>query len=32
MAKATRTTTRKKVKIQYVSKCQNCGKWAKGKK
>ena len=31
MAKATRTTKRK-VKIQYVSKCKNCGKWAKGTK
>ena len=30
MAKATRTTTkRKKVKIQYVKKCKNCGKWVK---
>lgn len=30
-AKATRTTKRK-VKIQYVSKCKNCGKYAKSKK
>ena len=30
-AKATRTTKRK-VKIQYVSKCKNCGKFVKGKK
>lgn len=28
MAKAQRKT-RKKVKIQYVKKCANCGKWAK---
>lgn len=28
MAKATRKT-RKKVKIKYVKKCANCGKWAK---
>ena len=33
MAKATRTTTTKKrVKIQYVTKCKNCGKFAKKKK
>lgn len=31
MAKATKTTKRK-IKIQYVSKCRNCGKFAKGKK
>lgn len=31
MAKATKTTKRK-VKIQYVSKCRNCGKFVKGKK
>lgn len=31
MAKATKTT-RRKVKIQYVSKCRNCGKFVKGKK
>lgn len=31
MAKATRTT-RRKVKISYVTKCKNCGKYAKGKK
>lgn len=30
MAKATKTTKRK-VKIQYVAKCKNCGKFAKGK-
>lgn len=30
-AKATRTTKRK-VKIRYVSKCRNCGKFTKGKK
>lgn len=29
-AKATRVTKkRKKVKIKYVSKCKNCGKFAK---
>ena len=28
MAKATRKT-RKKVKIEYVKKCRNCGKFAK---
>ena len=28
MVKAKRTT-RKKVKIEYVKKCANCGKWAK---
>lgn len=32
MAKASRKTTKRKVKIQYVSKCKNCGKWAKGRK
>lgn len=31
MAKATKTT-RRKAKIQYVSKCRNCGKFVKGKK
>lgn len=31
MAKASRVTKRK-VKIQYVTKCKNCGKFAKGKK
>lgn len=31
MAKASRKTKRK-VKIQYVSKCRNCGKFSKGKK
>ena len=31
MAKASRTSKRK-VKIQYVTKCKNCGKYAKGKK
>lgn len=31
MTKATKTTKRK-IKIQYVSKCRNCGKFAKGKK
>ena len=30
MAKATRTTKRK-TKIQYVTKCKNCGKYAKKK-
>ena len=30
MAKATKTT-KKKVKIQYVSKCKNCGKFIKDK-
>ena len=28
MAKAIRRT-RRKVKIKYVNKCANCGKWAK---
>lgn len=28
MAKATRKT-RKKVKIEYVKKCKNCGKYVK---
>lgn len=31
MARATRRIKRK-VKIQYVSKCRNCGKFTKGKK
>lgn len=31
MAKATKTTKRK-VKIQYVTKCKNCGKFASKKK
>lgn len=31
MAKATRTIKRK-VKVQYVSKCRNCGKFSKGKR
>lgn len=31
MAKATKKTKRK-VKIQYVSKCRNCGKFTKRKK
>lgn len=31
MAKATKTTKRK-VKIQYVTKCKNCGKFAFKKK
>lgn len=31
MAKATKTTKRK-IKIRYVSKCKNCGKFTKGKK
>lgn len=30
-AKASRTTKRK-TKIQYVTRCKNCGKFAKGKK
>jgi hypothetical protein len=30
MAKASRKIKRK-VKIQYVSKCRNCGKFTKGK-
>lgn len=30
MAKAKATKiTKKKVKISYVTKCKNCGKWAK---
>lgn len=31
MARASRTT-KIKTKIQYVTKCKNCGKFAKGKK
>ena len=30
MAKATKTTTRK-VNVRYVTKCKNCGKFAKKK-
>ena len=29
MAKIKQTRTKKKVKIQYVKKCKNCGKFAK---
>lgn len=32
MAKATRKTTKRKVKIQHVTKCSNCGKFVKKKK
>lgn len=32
MAKASRKVTRRKTKIQYVTKCKNCGKFTKGKK
>lgn len=32
MTKASRKTTKRKVKIQYVSKCKNCGRFTKGKK